>query len=56
MQSCGFLGDRHWSASSAPLIGGFIGGLIKKPADGAMFHPAGILMSIVGAVILLMIL
>ncbi len=38
------------------VIGGFIGGLIKKPADGAMFHPAGFLMSIVGAVILLIIL
>jgi uncharacterized membrane protein YeaQ/YmgE (transglycosylase-associated protein family) len=38
------------------LIGGFIGGLIKKPADGAMFHPAGILLSIVGAIILLVAL
>ena len=38
------------------IIGGFIGGLIKKPADGAMFHPAGFFMSIIGAIILLMIL
>ncbi len=38
------------------LIGGFIGGMIKKPADGAMFHPAGIIMSIIGAVILLFLL
>jgi uncharacterized membrane protein YeaQ/YmgE (transglycosylase-associated protein family) len=38
------------------VIGGFLGGLIKKPADGAMFHPAGFLMSIVGSVILLAIL
>jgi uncharacterized membrane protein YeaQ/YmgE (transglycosylase-associated protein family) len=38
------------------LIGGFIGGLIKKPADGSMFHPAGFVMSIVGAVILLWII
>jgi len=35
------------------LIGGFIGGLIKRPADGQMFHPAGFIMSIIGACILL---
>ena len=35
------------------LVGGFIGTLINKPAPGSMFHPAGFLMSIVGAVILL---
>lgn len=38
------------------LIGGLIGGLIKKPASGSMFHPAGFLMSIVGAVVLLLII
>ena len=37
------------------LVGGYIGSLIKKPAEGAKFHPAGFLMSIVGAVILLVI-
>ena len=35
------------------LLGGLVGGLIKKPVDGAMFHPAGFLMSIVGACVLL---
>jgi uncharacterized membrane protein YeaQ/YmgE (transglycosylase-associated protein family) len=35
------------------LVGGFVGRLIKKPEPGAAFHPAGFLMSIVGAVILL---
>lgn len=35
------------------VVGGLIGSLIKKPADGAMFHPAGFFMSIVGALILL---
>ena len=35
------------------IVGGLIGSLISKPADGAAFHPAGLLMSIVGAVILL---
>ncbi|MHB8448738.1 MAG: GlsB/YeaQ/YmgE family stress response membrane protein [Rudaea sp.] len=38
------------------IVGGFIGGLIKKPADGAMFHPAGFFMSIVGAIILLLVI
>ena len=37
------------------FVGGYIGGLINKPAEGAKFHPAGFLMSIVGAVILLII-
>jgi uncharacterized membrane protein YeaQ/YmgE (transglycosylase-associated protein family) len=38
------------------VIGGFIGSLIKRPAPGATFHPAGFLMSIVGAVVLLWLL
>ena len=35
------------------LVGGFVGGLVSKPKEGAPFHPAGFLMSVVGAVILL---
>jgi len=38
------------------LLGGFIGGLVSKPKEGATFHPAGFLMSVVGALVLLMIL
>jgi uncharacterized membrane protein YeaQ/YmgE (transglycosylase-associated protein family) len=37
------------------FVGGFIGNLIKKPAEGAKFTPAGFVMSIVGAVVLLVI-
>jgi uncharacterized membrane protein YeaQ/YmgE (transglycosylase-associated protein family) len=37
------------------LVGGLIGSLISKPKDGAAFHPAGFLLSVVGAVILLVI-
>jgi len=37
------------------LVGGFIGTLIKRPEPGATFHPAGFLMSIVGAVVLLVV-
>jgi len=38
------------------VIGGFLGRLIKRPEPGATFHPAGFLMSIVGAVVLLLVL
>jgi len=38
------------------LIGGFIGTLIKKPAPDSKFHPAGFLMSIVGAIVLLLLM
>mgnify|MGYP001602183215 FL=1 len=38
------------------LIGGLIGNVIKRPAPGAKFHPAGFLMSIVGAIVLLLVL
>ena len=36
------------------LIGGVVGSVFKKPASGALFHPAGFIMSIVGAIILLL--
>ncbi len=36
------------------LLGGFIGGLISKPAPGSKFHPAGFFMSLVGAILLLL--
>ncbi|HWU37297.1 MAG TPA: GlsB/YeaQ/YmgE family stress response membrane protein [Candidatus Acidoferrum sp.] len=35
------------------FVGGFIGSLISKPEEGSMFHPAGLFLSIVGAVIVL---
>jgi uncharacterized membrane protein YeaQ/YmgE (transglycosylase-associated protein family) len=35
------------------LLGGVIGGLIKKPKEGAKFHPAGFILSIIGAIIVL---
>ncbi len=38
------------------LIGGLIGRAINKPVEGAKFHPAGFLMSIVGAIVLLLII
>ena len=38
------------------FIGGFIGSLVSKPVEGSMFHPAGFIMSIIGALILLFVL
>jgi len=38
------------------VIGGLIGGVISRPAPGAKVHPAGLLMSVVGAVVLLVLL
>jgi uncharacterized membrane protein YeaQ/YmgE (transglycosylase-associated protein family) len=35
------------------FVGGFIARLFSKPADGSLVHPAGLLLSIVGAVIVL---
>jgi len=35
------------------IVGGFIARLFSKPPAGAPFHPAGIILSIVGAVIVL---
>jgi len=39
------------------IVGSFVGGLIarifSRPPEGTPFHPAGILLSIVGAVIVL---
>jgi len=37
------------------FVGGFIARLFNKPPPGAPIHPAGIIMSIIGAVIVLFI-
>jgi len=35
------------------IVGGLIGRLFSRPEPGAAFHPAGFVMSIIGALILL---
>lgn len=35
------------------FVGGFVARIFSKPPEGTPFHPAGILLSIVGAVIVL---
>jgi uncharacterized membrane protein YeaQ/YmgE (transglycosylase-associated protein family) len=46
-----------WMTSLLGIAGSIVGGLIarlfSKPAPGAPFHPAGFIMSIVGALIIL---
>jgi uncharacterized membrane protein YeaQ/YmgE (transglycosylase-associated protein family) len=37
------------------IVGGLIGRLFSKPEPGSAFHPAGFIMSIIGAIILLFI-
>jgi len=35
------------------IVGGLIARIFSRPSDGAAFHPAGIILSVIGAVILL---
>ena len=35
------------------FVGGFIARLFSRPADGAIVHPAGLILSVIGAMILL---
>jgi uncharacterized membrane protein YeaQ/YmgE (transglycosylase-associated protein family) len=37
------------------FVGGFIARLFSKPAEGAVLHPAGLILSIIGAVLLLFV-
>ncbi|WP_343583127.1 GlsB/YeaQ/YmgE family stress response membrane protein [Herbaspirillum sp.] len=36
------------------FVGGFISRLFSRPADGAVIHPAGIILSVIGAVLVLL--
>jgi uncharacterized membrane protein YeaQ/YmgE (transglycosylase-associated protein family) len=46
-----------WATSLVGIGGSIVGGLIarifSKPKDGAFFHPAGFILSIIGAIIVL---
>jgi len=37
------------------VVGGFLGGLIWRPREEAPFHPAGFVMSVVGAIVVLFV-
>jgi uncharacterized membrane protein YeaQ/YmgE (transglycosylase-associated protein family) len=48
---------KWWEILILGIVGSIVGGLIarlwSKPADGRPFHPAGLFMSIVGAIVVL---
>ena len=48
-----------WMTSGLGIAGSIAGGLVarlfNRPADDAMFHPAGFFLSLVGAVVLLVV-
>jgi uncharacterized membrane protein YeaQ/YmgE (transglycosylase-associated protein family) len=37
------------------IVGGLIAQIFSKPAEGSRFHPAGVILSIIGAIIILFI-
>jgi uncharacterized membrane protein YeaQ/YmgE (transglycosylase-associated protein family) len=37
------------------IIGGLIARIFSKPAEGSRFHPAGLILSVIGAIIVLFI-
>lgn len=49
-----------WMTSFVGIGGSIVGGLIarifSRPKDGAFFHPAGFILSIIGAIIVLLIM
>jgi uncharacterized membrane protein YeaQ/YmgE (transglycosylase-associated protein family) len=58
-----FPGDQHFGILMTCVlgiigsyVGGFLARLFSKPAPGAPFHPAGIVMSVIGALIVLFIM
>jgi uncharacterized membrane protein YeaQ/YmgE (transglycosylase-associated protein family) len=38
------------------VVGGLIARIFSRPKDGALFHPAGFILSIIGALIVLFVL
>jgi uncharacterized membrane protein YeaQ/YmgE (transglycosylase-associated protein family) len=38
------------------IVGGLIARIFSKPTEGTRFHPAGLILSIIGAIIVLFIL
>ncbi len=56
----GYQGMGFWITSFVGIGGSIVGGLIarvfSKPKDGAFFHPAGFLLSVIGSVIVLLIM
>jgi uncharacterized membrane protein YeaQ/YmgE (transglycosylase-associated protein family) len=54
MQHLGFIATTLLGIGGS-IIGGLIARLFSKPEPGSSFHPAGFIMSIIGALVLLFI-
>ena len=52
VQHMGFIATTALGIAGS-LLGGLLGGLISKPKEGAKFHRAGFVLSIIGAIIVL---
>jgi len=52
MQAMGFIATTLLGIGGS-IVGGLIARLFSRPAPGSAFHPAGFIMSIIGALILL---
>ena len=37
------------------FVGGFIGSVVSRPAEGSFFHPAGFVLSVIGAIVVLVL-
>ncbi len=49
-----------WATVLVGIVGSVVGGLIarifSRPADGALFHPAGFVLSVLGGIVTLLVL
>ena len=55
IQSMGFI-ETAVIGIVGSVVGGLIARIFSKPADGSYFHPAGFILSIIGAVIVLAVM
>ena len=55
VQSMGFI-ETAIIGIVGSIVGGLVARIFSRPADGAYFHPAGFIMSIIGAVLVLAIM
>ena len=55
VQSMGFI-ETAVIGIVGSVVGGLIARIFSKPADGSYFHPAGFILSIIGAVIVLAVM
>ena len=55
IQSMGFI-ETALIGIVGSVVGGLIARIFSKPADGSYFHPAGFILSIIGAVIVLAVM